>query len=261
MGKRPLITRTVLQASEGLENLSFEVALRMRSFDELQARIARGEQIAPAEMAAKYFPLAADHDRVVEWIKAQGLEVTRTDGNHLAVFGRGAVNAVARAFQVNFARVAGADGVEYSSAVTAPSLPSDISTAVLGIHGLQPHIRRHALSIPTRPSPNQQTNLNLGSYLPATIAKAYNANTVTATGTGQTIAIYALAYPTVSDVTSFWTLAGDPESSTNLQMIDVAGGPGTSPDSSLLEEATLDVEWASGAGAGGGNQDLGGLGG
>jgi sugar lactone lactonase YvrE len=238
------ISRMTLRDSEGTENMTFEVALRMRSFDELQARVAAGEKIASSEMEAKYFPLAADHERVVQWLKAQGLQVTRTDGNRLAVFGRGSVNAVARAFQVTFARVASTDGGEFTSAITAPSLPADLSLAVLGIHGLQPHIRRHSLSIPPGTPAGPRLNLN-GGYLPSDIATAYNATGLSATGSGQTIAIYALAYPNFSDVVSFWALAGVTEASTNLQTIDVAGGPGASPDPSLAEEVTLDVEWSS----------------
>ena len=241
------VSRTTLLASEEEASMSFEVALRMRGFDELQARIAHGERIAAAEMEAKYYPLAADHDRLVRWLKSQGLEVTRTDPNRIGVFGRGSVNSIAKAFQATFARVTGADGREYTSAVTAPSLPAEFSSVVLGLHGLQPHIRPRPLSIPERVGPDAA--INFGGYLPATIAKAYSATLTATTGTGQTIAIYAFQYPMVSDVTSFWTLAGDSESSTNLQMIDVAGGPKTSgsttTDTGYEQEASLDTEWAS----------------
>ena len=242
------VSRTTLLAAEGEASMTFEVALRMRRFAELQARIAKGEKIAPAEMEAKYYPLAADHDRLVQWLRAQGLEVTRTDPNRIGVFGRGSVNSVARAFQANFARVVGEDGREYTSAITAPSLPSDLAPVVLGLHGLQPHLRPRPLSIPRRESP--RLTVNFGGYLPASIAKAYNEGLTATTGTGQTIAVYAFEYPMVSDVTSFWTLADDAEPSTNLQMIDVAGGPKTSgstaTDEGYEQEATLDTEWASG---------------
>jgi hypothetical protein len=240
---KPTISRRVLSTAEHSAGLTFEVALRMRNFDELQARIARGEQISPSEMAARYYPLQGDHDRVVLWMQGQGLEVTRTDANRLAVFGRGSVDAVARAFQVDFARVSATDG-EYTSAVTAPSLPADVSAPVLGIHGLQPHIRRHPLSMPHRRAPNAQANIGSG-YLPAQIASAYNANGLNLTGTGQTIAIYALAFPVNSDLTSFWTSASVTDSVSNIETVNVAGGPGASPDSSELEEVSLDVEWAS----------------
>jgi kumamolisin len=239
----PAISRTVLSDSEHAAGMSFEVALRMRAFDELQARIARGELVSPAEMSAKYYPLQADHDRVVGWLRDQGFAITRTDANRLAIFARGPVDTVAQAFQVTFARVTGSDGRDYTSAVTAPSLPADLATPVLGIHGLQPHIRRHALSTPRAPRPGAQTNIGSG-YLPAQIASAYNANGLTLTGSGQTIAVYALAYPLDSDLTAFWATAGVTDTTTNVQTIDVAGGPGSSPGSSELDEAALDVEWA-----------------
>jgi len=237
------ISRTVLLAEERSASMAFEVALRMRSFDELQARIARGEQIAPSEMAARYFPLAADHDRLVQWLKAQGLEVTRTDDNRVAVFGRGSVDAVANAFQVTFARVADAAGAEYTSAMTAPSLPADLSPVVLGIHGLQPHIRRRPLSMPRTLQPSQTIQLGNG-YLPSDIATAYNASGLNVTGAGQTIAIYALAFPATSDLSNFWQIAGVSQSNGNIVMINVAGGPSASPSSGSSEEVTLDVEWA-----------------
>ena len=165
----------------------------MRNFDEMQARIARGELISPQEKEARYYPLAADHDRVVQWLKGQGLEVTRTDDNRLAVFGRGPVSKVATAFQVAFARVIAADGREFTSAVSSPSLPQEISPVVLGIHGLQPHIRKRPLSTsrPSQPNPN----INLSGYLPADISTAYDANGVGLTGAGQTIAVCSLAFP------------------------------------------------------------------
>ena len=194
----------------------------------------------------KYFPLAADHDRLVQWLKAQGLEVTRTDENRLAVFGRGPVDLVAQAFQVSFARVVAADGGEYTSAVTAPSLPTEISSSVLGIHGLQPHIRCHPLSTPRATRQTPQANVTT-SYLPAQIATAYGATGVGGAnpGMGQTIALYELAFPANTDLTAFWTLAGVTESISNITTVPVAGGPGASPGASELDEATLDTEWAS----------------
>ncbi len=234
------VSRAVLSADETSASMTFEVALRMRNFDELQARIARGELISDSEKAVRYFPLPSDHDRLVQWLAAQGLEVTRTDSNHLAVFGRGSVDAVGRAFRVTFARVAVEGDGEYTSAVTAPSLPADVSPIVLGIHGLQPHIKRRPLSTPRALHPN----INLTGYMPAQIASAYNANGLSVTGAGQTIAIYAFAFPKDSDLTSFWSTAGGGQTTSNVQTVNVAGGPASSPSENSLQEAALDVEWA-----------------
>ena len=236
------ITRTVLTADETSARMAFEVGLRMRNFDEMQARIALGERISDAEKQARYFPLESDHDRVVAWLESQGLEVTRTDADHLGIFGRGTVGAVAGAFHVAFARVVTKDG-EFTSAVTAPSVPSELSALVRGIHGLQPHIRRRALLDTRAVHPDLQVNLT--GYLPSQVAQAYNASGLNVTGAGQTIAIYALAYPQNSDLTAFWSEAGVTQSLSNVTTVDVAGGPGSSPSSSSAEEAALDAEWAS----------------
>ena len=244
-GARPTaaVSRVVLSAAEHAATMPFEVALRMRNFDEMQSRIARGERMSDSEKAVRYFPLSADHERLVQWLQAQGLEITRTDDNHLAVFGRGPVDAVARAFGVTFARVAVEGDGEYTSAVTAPSLPSDISPVVLGIHGLQPHIKRHALIAPRALRANLK---QLTTYSPAQILSAYNATNLGVTGAGQTIAIYALAFPQQSDITQFWTAAGiTSQSAANIVQVPVAGGPASSPDQNLVDEVALDVEWAS----------------
>lgn len=248
---RAYISRTRLRADETAAVMPFEVALTMRNFDELEARLAHSEIIPREEMAARYLPLAADHDRVVRWLQNEGLEITRTDANHLAVFARASVAEVARVLQTTFARVA-ADGDEFTSAISAPSIPAPLASAVRGIHGLQPH--QHV----RRPRAVLHPLVGTGGalpYYPAQIAKAYNASGLGLTGAGQTIAIYGLVFPLASDLTTFWSTTGVAASIANVQNISVGTGP--APDSAfttnagrqqhegLREEATLDVQWAS----------------
>ncbi|HEY1791955.1 MAG TPA: protease pro-enzyme activation domain-containing protein [Opitutaceae bacterium] len=238
------IVRENLLPQESAALMTFEIGLRMRNFDELQRRIALGEQISDAEKQARYFPLATDHDNVVAWVKSQGLDVVRTDGDRLAVFGRGSVSAIADAFHVTFARVLGKDGLEYTSAVTPPSLPDAIALPVLGVHGLQPHIRKHPfIRRPNAEVPRAQVNLS--GYEPADIAAAYNATGLGVTGSGQTIAIYSFAFPAPSDLNSFWQAAGVSQTAGNVQDITIGEGP-TGPSDSSTDEAALDVEWAGG---------------
>ncbi|HTX66025.1 MAG TPA: protease pro-enzyme activation domain-containing protein, partial [Opitutaceae bacterium] len=139
---RPTVVRTALTAGENAEELDIEFALRMRDFEELQARVQRGELIPPAEMAAKYYPLAADHDVLLAWLLARGFTVTRTDPNHLAIFARGKISLLREALRTDFARVA-YEGAEFSSAVSAPTMPAGLAAPLLGINGLQPHLRPH----------------------------------------------------------------------------------------------------------------------
>ena len=118
------ITRMALRTEESSAQMTVEVALRMRNFSDLQNRVSQGEQISSTEMDATYYPTKADHEGVRAWIESQGLKVSRTDDDRLAIFATGSVDTVARAFQVTFGRVA-KDGGEYTSATTTPSLPSE----------------------------------------------------------------------------------------------------------------------------------------
>ena len=236
------VKRAGLQPEELAAPMRFEVALAMRNFDELEARLAHSEIIPPAEMQARYLPLAAEHDRVVRWLEAEGMTIMRTDANHLAVFARGSVAEVSRVFQTTFARIE-SEGAEFTSAITPPNVPSRLAPAIRGIHGLQPHQRLHR-----RPRPTLAPLVGSGSslpYYPAQIAQAYNANTLGLTGVGQTIAVYALAFPRPTDLTSFWTTTGVAASMANIQNVKVSGGPGANTSTGSIQEATLDVEWAS----------------
>jgi len=242
--RRGRIVRTALQTGELAAPTHFEIVLRMPNFAELSARLAHSEQISRTEMAARYFPAAGDESRLVAWAQAAGLTIDRTDDNHLAIFGHGSVTAVAAAFQTTFARVANPDG-EFTSAIAAPSLPSDLAPAVLGIHGLQPHLRAHRLS--QRQPTSLTPDATFSGYTPAQILTAYKAASLGLTGNGQTIAVLENAYPANSDLTAFWSKAGVTAASVNnITQINIENGPGSDPSSDALTEACLDVEWLTG---------------
>jgi kumamolisin len=234
------IARTTLTAAEAGATIDFEVALRMRNFAELQQRVARHEHIERAEMAAKYHPLAGDYAAVLAWLKSQGLTVVAEDPNQLAVFARGTVAQLSAAFQASFARVT-FRGQEYTAATSAPTLPAEIAPVVLGINGLQPHLRPQK-HLRTAAMGKQSTSGNGPPFLPSQIALAYNGSNVNQTGAGQTIAIVIDTFPANSDLTSFWSQAGVAQSLSNIQEIQVVSGTLPAPSG----EETLDVEWSSG---------------
>ncbi|MCE0523210.1 MAG: IPTL-CTERM sorting domain-containing protein [Methylacidiphilales bacterium] len=236
---RPWITRNTLTQDEKAASLDFEVALKMRNFSELQARVAGGERISPQEMEARYDPLPSDSQAVADWLTSQGFVITRQSPDHLAVFARGTVSQIQQAMQVQFARVS-LEGTGYTSAVTVPSLPANLSGTVLGINGLQPYIRFHKHVI-ARPASLTGAN---PPFTPSQIAHAYDANGLYSsniTGAGQAIAIVIDTFPLKSDLTSFWQTYGINQSINNITFIQVISGtlPATSG------EETLDTEWSS----------------
>lgn len=149
------ISANALTAAQTSESMDFMVSLKMRNYAELTDRIAKGEIIAPEEMAAKYYPLAGDYQNVVAWLEGQGLKITKTDPAHLGIFVSGTVAQIQQSLQVGFSRVS-AQGKTYTTAISAPSLPVSIASPVLGMNGLQPQIQLQKHSIIKSAGPNPQ---------------------------------------------------------------------------------------------------------
>jgi kumamolisin len=239
-----MISSTALSAPDLEEPIEFMVPLRMRNYSELLTRIAKGEIISPAEMAAKYYPLDADYQSVVDWLTSEGFTIVKTDPNHLGVFVSGTVGQVQQALQVNFGKVS-VGNATYTSALTAPSVPSLLAPAVLGVNGLQPHIQRHKHSrlIPSAVTP---LTANRPPFLTGEILKAYNASGLNVDGSGQKIGIVIDTFPRTNDLSSFWSQCNVNQSLNNIEFVQVVSGTLAAPSG----EETLDVEWSSGMASG-----------
>lgn len=236
-----LVMRRTLKASEHNEILQFSVSLKMPNFEELEGRIAHGDKIAPDVMEARYLPSASDYAAVEAWLKEQGFTLTQEDPNHTNILASGTVSQIEHSMGVSFARVATADG-EFTSAITPPNLPEELSGAVLAIDGLQPHLRmHHQLHV----RPNVITLSRQQYFVPSDILAAYNAPS-TLNGAGQTIAIVMDATVSSSDLSMFYSTAGSTATTANFTTFPVNGGPTSMSQSSGALEAALDVEWASG---------------
>src|ERR1017187_4483279 len=126
---RPYRIRENLTAGELAESLDFVVSLRMRNYDELEMRIHSRQFVPANEIEANYLPNRYDYERVRRWLRDQGFTLTLNDPNHVNAFARGTVAQISAALGATFARVSSNDG-EFTSAVTAPSLPREISGCV-----------------------------------------------------------------------------------------------------------------------------------
>ena len=239
-GHSATLVRSELTQTEAQATLKFSIALKMRNFAELKERVSKGEIISLDEVAAKYFPRAADYKTIVDWLTAQGFAVKPTDKYTLSVFARGSVTQIERAFGTKFARVKFA-GAESSSALIAPSLPAAVAGPVLGINGLQPHLRPRRHLITGSGGPQKLIN-NLPPYTVGEISNAYNAAGLSVNGSGQKIAIVIDTFPAASDLTAFWEGNGITQSLNNIEKVQVVSGVLPRPSG----EETLDVEWSSG---------------
>ena len=232
-----------LTTDEAAAPLRVDLILKMRHFEDLERRVAAGETISRAEMAANYLPDEQSYQKVANWLTAQGLTVTSTAGTtHLMVTATGATTQLQQIFQTHFARVT-FRGEEYTSVVAMPTLPADIEEEVRAVHGLQPYLHPHKKIIRRQP----QITTDAASYieppyLVGNIANAYGISSSGLTGAGQTIAIVIDTVPNDSDLTSFWTANSVPQSLNNIVIVNTTGKAVTPPTG----EETLDVSWSSG---------------
>ena len=215
------------------------ITLKMRDFPKLLTRMATGERIPQEEMEGKYLPLPADYEAVERWAKGEGLMITQTDPARLGVFVKGSIAQLQTAMRTQFAEVAVAVG-EFTSAVTAPSLPAAVASRIVGVNGLQPHIHLHH-GQSAQPFVN-----NAPPYLVKEIMGAYGASNLGFDGTGETIAILIDTFPLSADLSAFWTHNGIPQSLSNITEIQAVSGA-LDP---IQGEETLDTEWTSGIASG-----------
>jgi kumamolisin len=250
---------SAIQPQHRLEKMTllFSFSIPQDLHDDLRARVARGEVVGTDELNKKYVANPNDVNALVSWLKGQGFEIVKQLPDGTGVYARGTVDQIERSLQVNMVRVT-KDGLTYTAARNAPSLPAEVAGSVHAIVGLQPfrqahkHNRRRlprkgnrasflpkSTSAALAPSPNIA---NSPPYLVSEILHAYNADGLSVTGNGQTIAILIDTFPNDSDLTAFWQQNNLPKALSQIQKINVNGGQLPPAEG----EETLDTEWASG---------------
>lgn len=247
----PHIVRTQLTAAERAETIGLTITLPLRNMGPLEARVANHQRLTIAELDAHYFPLQADYERVIDWFAKTGLSVTSRAPHRMSFTVSGTIDQVAAVLRTAFARVRTRDG-EFTSAISAPTLPNVIAKGVLGIEGLQPHIRAHPNLIY---STNQQTSDQPDQHPPQYRNTAFNFLTgedirsiyhapQELTGAGETIAILMGAPINRADVDAYNAYTNNPFTGT-FDEIDVGTrASGSNDNYALVSEAYLDVEAA-----------------
>lgn len=233
------------------ERMDLLFSLDMPSKGDLEKRVAAGEIVPPDELNNKYAPKASDVDALKKWLTAQGFKVTGQSPDSTSIYANATVGQIQQSLSVNMVQVT-KNGITYTAAQNAPSLPSDIGAPVHAIIGLQPfrHAYKHrarTLAVHNRstmdrngqPVPNMA---NTPPYLVSEILKAYNADGLKVTGKGQTIAILIDTFPNDGDLTAFWTANGVNADLSRIKKIKVGSGHLPVPEG----EETLDASWTSG---------------
>jgi kumamolisin len=234
----------------------FSLAIPENAQSELEQRVARGEVVSFEDMKQKYAPNPSDIQTLIAWLKGQGFEILQVAPDNTGVYAQATTNQIAQSLQVRMVRVT-KDGLTYTAAQDAPSLPTDVGGSVHAIIGLQPFRQAHKHSRKRLPKRGNHASLsahaatslapapniaNAPPYLVNEVLKAYNADALGVTGKGQTIAILIDTFPADTDLTAFWQRNNLPTTLAQIAKINVTGSHLPAPEG----EETLDAEWASG---------------
>jgi kumamolisin len=236
--------------------LLFSLEIPQDAQAQLEERVARGEVVPIEELQRNYSPNPADVEALVSWLKAQGFQITQVSQDGTSVYAQASVDQIEQSLGVKMVRVT-KDGLTYTAAQNAPSLPADVGKGVHAIIGLQPFWQAHkhnrkrvprggnreSLAANEAATPTASPNIeNSPPYLVQEVLKAYSADGLSVTGNGQTIAILIDTFPADEDLQAFWKRNSVATTLQQIEKINVGGGHLPAPEG----EETLDVEWASG---------------
>lgn len=174
-------------------NIHFSLNVAADIQAQLEAKVAKGEVVPPEELDKLYTAKPADTQALVTWLKANGYEITDTSRD--GIYARAKASQIAKSLQVNMVPVT-KNGITYTSAQNAPSLPVEVANAVRSINGLQPYrqANKHLLkimpaegnrAIPEAAGGVTPNIANAPPYLVSEILHAYNANGLGVTGRGR----------------------------------------------------------------------------
>jgi kumamolisin len=232
----------------------FSLALPADAQAALEEKVAKAETVSADELQKYVSPKEMDINALLKWLHAQGFTDVEVSKDRTSVYAQATAERIENSLRVTMVRVTQA-GLTYTAATNAPSLPAEIGGPVQAIIGLQPFRQAHKhfrIRTPqggnraglgqtdgASPSPNVE---NAPPYLVSEILKAYDADRLSVTGNGQTIAILIDTFPSHPDLIVFWNRNGLAATPSRIERVNVNGANLPAPDG----EETLDVQWASG---------------
>jgi kumamolisin len=226
--------------------------------------------LTPAQVGARFGQDATAVAQVVNFLRAQGLTVTKVYQNKLLITARGTNAQLAAVFGSPIHTFA-ALGRTYEAPLGKAGVPAQLAGVVRGVHGLntRPLARSNARRqpkagvalgesrvVPERiPTPNAAATGTPGDYTTLDLANQYNITPLYKagiTGAGRTVGIATLAGYRQSDAYAYWDALGLKVGRQRITDVLVDGGPDADagPDSEASGETIMDVEQAGGVAPG-----------
>jgi subtilase family serine protease len=207
--------------------------------------------LSPEDYAARFGASPADIARTSTWLSSHGLTVDGPSRTSTRLAFSGTVAQIEQAFATEMHRYT-VDGADHFAMSRAPSVPADLASVILGLHGmhdfripppvhagLQPE---YAFPFPLADGGTQ----TIPTLAPADFAKIYDVAALYAaglTGAGQRIAVAEQTDFNDADIATFrstFSLSVNPP----VRVLMPNTGAAQVLDPGDLGEAELDTEWA-----------------
>ena len=249
------VRRLNLQPSGRLDatnRLHLAIGLPLRNPDALSALLKAlddplspqyRQYLTPEQFAERFGPTERDYQAVVDFAKANGLQVSKVFPNRALVDVEGTVGDVEKVLHVTLRTYNHpAEGRPFYAPDTEPSL--DLTTPILHIGGLDnysiPHPNLRARQSGLTPNATPNAGSGPGSlYMGNDFRAAYVPGT-TLNGSGQNVGLLQFDGYTNSDITYYENLAGLPSVTLSNFLIDGASGAPSGNGGEV--EVSLDIE-------------------
>jgi len=201
--------------------------------------------LSPAEFGARYGASTFDIARATAWLKAQGFAVQGASPAAGRLSFTGTVGQVERTFKTEMHRYQ-VGGEAHFALGRAPSVPADLGTFVVGLHGTNDFRAAAPRHRQTRPGPDYKFGGSV-ALAPADFATIYDVNplySANITGTGQTIAIVGESAYNAQDVLYFRQQFGLDTTNVPTDMLIPGTGSSVVAGEDYLTETELDLEWS-----------------
>ncbi len=199
--------------------------------------------LTPQQFTDRFGPSVQDYQALIDWAKANKLEVTTRHPNRIVLDVRGSVDDIQNALHLTMRTYNHPkDGRTFYAPSAAPQL--DIGIPVLHISGLDnytlpyPKLRRASDNTSTNIVPHSGSGPG-GNYMGYDFRNAYVPGT-TLTGAGQSIGLLEFDGYFPSDVAQYLAQAGLP----SVPLVNVAIDGFTGPPGPGNGEVTLDIDMA-----------------
>ncbi|MBU5638984.1 hypothetical protein KOM00_19880 [Geomonas sp. Red69] len=242
LGRLPAVTQMRFAFTLPLRNQPALDDLLRRIYD--PADPLYGHYLTGAQFIERFAPTASDYEAVKSYARGLGLTITGTHANRTVLDVAGPTAAVEAAFDLQMHQYQAHSGHNFFAPDREPGVPNAIAARISGMVGLDSsaawHTHSHAARAADLPmaTPYQVGTGPGGGMPPRDIATAYNLSQITATGTGQTLALFQLDGYTPSDIAAYANYFGIAAVPLHNVLVDgFSGTPGTGAG-----EVTLDIE-------------------